>query len=216
MIQASERLIENNDGYTLVFLIILFLFVLAKSFFGKHLIFFNSFLFSNSHLLKDAKETKFGLRVIMLLIASLTFGLLLFVINRVYIFIPSKDPVVFFLVLFGIVFVYLLVSNFAGKMLSSLLGIKNVAGDYLFFKVSYLRTIVLFLLPLLLLVVYSSSHQILLLKITLGCTLVLLVLRTSLVLLNNKNLILNELFYFILYICTLEIAPLIIILRLTI
>jgi hypothetical protein len=53
-------------------------------------------------------------------------------------------------------------------------------------------------------------------KITFLVFVILLVLRYSLVLVNNKKLITNNLFYFMLYLCALEIAPLAIILKLTI
>ncbi|PCI35704.1 MAG: hypothetical protein COB60_01950 [Flavobacteriaceae bacterium] len=216
MIQASERLIESNDGYTFVFLMILFSFIVAKMIYGKQLIFTNSFLFTSAHILKDDKESALGLHVIMLFIGSLTFGLLLFLTLKLYAVFSIKNPEILFLYISSGVFLYLLISNLLGRLLGELLGVRELVRIYLVFKVSYLKTIVLFLLPLLLLVIYSPVYQIGLLKITVACTLVLFVLRMSLILRNNKNLILNELFYFILYLCTLEIAPLIIILRLTI
>ena len=53
-------------------------------------------------------------------------------------------------------------------------------------------------------------------KITIFVFLFLLIIRYSLLLINNKKLIFNNLFYFILYLCALEIVPLVIILKLTI
>ena len=43
---------------------------------------------------------------------------------------------------------------------------------------------------------------------------VLFSLRFSLILINNKNLIIKELFYFILYLCAFELAPLFVLFRL--
>jgi len=217
MIQATERLIASKDGYTFVFLGVLFLLLLARALYGKHLVFANYFLFTKVHLLKDSKEVKFGFYVILLGVSALTFGLLFFLIAQNYNFFEvDKTSMSLYPYIVGAIFLYLLVTNFIGKFIGNLLGISELANVYFLFKTSYLRTIVLFLLPLLLLVVYSPVYQFSILKITVACTLVLLVLRTVFILMNNKNLILNELFYFILYLCTLEIAPLIIILRLTI
>jgi len=217
MIQATERLIASKDGYTFVFLGVLFLLLLARALYGKHLVFANYFLFTKVHLLKDSKEVKFGFYVILLGVSALTFGLLFFLIAQNYNFFEvDKTSMSLYPYIVGAIFLYLLVTNFIGKFIGNLLGISELANVYFLFKTSYLRTIVLFLLPLLLLVVYSPVYQFSILKITVACTLVLLVLRTVFILMNNKNLILNELFYFILYLCTLEIAPLVIILRLTI
>lgn len=216
MIQAAERLIFSNDGYTLVFLIILFLFVLTKKIYVKQLVFSNSFLFTSAHLLKNDKESKFGLHAIMLVIGSLTFSVLLFLIFKYLGVFREENPRFLYFYIFIAVFLYLLISFLTSKIVGSILGVSDIMKVYLVFKVSYLKAIVLFLLPMLLLVVYCPFYRIGLLKITIFCMLVLFVLREALILINNKNLILNELFYFILYICTLEIAPLIIILRLTI
>jgi len=217
MIQATERLITSKDGYTFVFLGVLFLLLLARALYGKRLVFANYFLFTKVHLLKDSREVKFGLYLILLGVSALTFGLLLFLIAQNYSFFEvDKASMNLYLFIVGAVYLYLLIANFVGKFIGNVLGISELANAYFLFKSSYLRTIVLFLLPLLLLVVYSPMYQFGLLKITVACTLVLLVLRTVFVLVNNKNLILNELFYFILYLCTLEIAPLVIILKLTI
>ncbi|NQV78269.1 MAG: DUF4271 domain-containing protein, partial [Lutibacter sp.] len=64
--------------------------------------------------------------------------------------------------------------------------------------------------------VYLSEYKGLLFEITFLVFLLVLILRYVLILLNNKKLIFNNLFYFILYLCALEIAPLIIVLKLTI
>jgi len=217
MIQATERLIANKDGYTFVFLGVLFLLLLARALYGKHLVFANYFLFTKVHLLKDSKEVKFGFYLILLGVSALTFGLLLFLVAQNYSFFDAdKTSMSLYPYIVGTIFLYLLIAGFIGNFIGNLLGISELASVYFLFKSSYLRTIVLFLLPLLLLVVYSPVYQFGLLKITVACTLVLLVLRTVFILMNNKNLILNELFYFILYLCTLEIAPLVIILKLTI
>jgi len=217
MIQATERLIASKDGYTFVFLVIVCLLLLARALFGGRLVFANYFLFTNAHLLKDNKEVKFGLHFILLVVSALTFSVLLFVIIQNYeVLKVDMDATKLFLLITAVVFFYLLFSSLISELLGRLLGIKELVRAYVIFKISYLKTIVLFLLPLLLLVVYAPLYQLGILKMTVACTLVLLVLRAALILINNKNLILNELFYFILYLCTLEIAPLVIILKLTI
>ncbi|MBL4747085.1 MAG: DUF4271 domain-containing protein [Flavobacteriaceae bacterium] len=217
MIETTERLIVSKDGYTFVFLVLLIALFLARALYGKRLVFANYFLFTNAHLLKDNKENKLGLQLILLFVGVLTFALLLFLIVQNYHFSAIKIEGLNLYVYISIaVLLYLALSSGVSVLLGELLGVKDLVKTYVIVKISYLRTIVLFLLPLLLLIVYSPVYQTSILKTTVACTLILLVLRTVLIFARNKNLILNELFYFILYLCALEIAPLIIILRLTI
>ena len=86
----------------------------------------------------------------------------------------------------------------------------------MFEKINYLNTVILWILPFLIFSNYTENYKELFLNITAVLVLAFLVLRYLLLILNNKKLILSGFFYFILYLCALEIAPLIIFLKLTI
>ncbi|SEK92002.1 protein of unknown function [Aquimarina amphilecti] len=93
------------------------------------------------------------------------------------------------------------------KIISTIFSIETLIEDYLFYKISYRNFLGVILLPLNLLFVYSVKPS----------KIVVIVLIVSLLILNliilfsvyrrNENVILNNLFYFILYLCALEIAP---------
>ncbi|WP_108804889.1 DUF4271 domain-containing protein [Aquimarina sp. Aq107] len=93
------------------------------------------------------------------------------------------------------------------KIISTIFSIETLIEDYLFYKISYRNFLGVILLPLNLLFVYSVKPS----------KIVMIILIVSLLLLNliilfsvyrrNENVILNNLFYFILYLCALEIAP---------
>ena len=93
----------------------------------------------------------------------------------------------------------------------NILGLNQFVNYFVYSKSGYLKTIGLLLLPALILNEYSIKSNTFLLII---CGLLFL-FRLVLILFNNKLLVVNKLFYFILYLCTLEIAPLLILYKIT-
>ena len=83
-------------------------------------------------------------------------------------------------------------------------------------KFSYMKVVSLGVLPFLLTTHYFPYFQIDFLGYgTLVVLCILLMVRVVFIVSNNNKWILQSLFYFILYICSLEIAPLLIINKLT-
>ncbi len=88
---------------------------------------------------------------------------------------------------------------------------KNYATQhYRYAKLGYLFTVSVWLLPVFILYYFQWKNHIFLLSLTA----ILLALRAIFVMLTNKKLIFENLFYFILYLCTLEIAPVLILYKL--
>jgi hypothetical protein len=96
-------------------------------------------------------------------------------------------------------------------ILSLLFDIKNSVHFFLVSKSSYLFSITFFLFAILIVVTYTSLGV----NFLINATIFALLVRLIFLLTNNKKLIFSKLFYFILYICTLEIAPLLILYKLT-
>ena len=115
---------------------------------------------------------------------------------------------------YGLLFAFFLLF-FAVKwslefLLSLLFDIKNSVHFFLVSKSSYFFSAAFFLFTALIVFTYTSlSHKFLFFS-----TIFILLVRLILLLINNKKLIFSKLFYFILYICTLEIAPLMILYKL--
>jgi hypothetical protein len=102
-----------------------------------------------------------------------------------------------------------------GFSLAYVLNLTNVYKKILFEKINYFNALILWIIPPLLFLIYTDKNQNLFLWITIILLVILLILRYGLILNNNKYLIFKNLLYFILYLCALEIAPLLIILKLT-
>lgn len=117
----------------------------------------------------------------------------------------------FFLKIFTVVFCFLVIKYFTDVFLASVLDIKEEVNYFLQLKYSYLSTICLLIYPVVVVNEFAITTNYFLITILT----ILILFRFLLILFNNKRLILGKLFYFILYFCTLEIAPLLILYKTT-
>jgi hypothetical protein len=117
-----------------------------------------------------------------------------------------------FLSVLKLVFSYLIVKRFLELAFARLLLIKKQVRFYLVCKLSYLYSISFFLLVFCILFYFSPLNYLCFTLITLA----VFFLRYIFLLTNNKKLVFSELFYFILYICAFEIAPLLTLFKLMI
>jgi hypothetical protein len=117
-----------------------------------------------------------------------------------------------FLSVLKLVFSYLIVKRFLELAFTRLLLIKKQVRFYLVCKLSYLYSISFFLLVFCILFYFSPLNYLCFTLITLA----IFFLRYLFLLTNNKKLVFSELFYFILYICAFEIAPLLTLFKLMI
>jgi hypothetical protein len=112
--------------------------------------------------------------------------------------------------LFGVT-AFILAKVLLERLIASLFEIDAMVDAYLFQKISYKNYIGLILLPINALLTYSITPNKLLLQ---GIIILILLLNTSGLITTFKghqNEIKKNLFYFILYLCALEIAPYIVI-----
>ena len=117
-----------------------------------------------------------------------------------------------FLSVLKLVFSYLIVKRFLELAFARLLLIKKQVRFFLVCKLSYLYSVSFFLLVFYILFLFSPLNYFYFTVIILG----LFTLRYLFLLTSNKKLVFSELFYFILYICAFEIAPLLTLFKLMI
>ncbi|MGJ5642653.1 DUF4271 domain-containing protein [Formosa sp. S-31] len=116
-------------------------------------------------------------------------------------------------VMFKIVFsigIFLLVKVLFERLLASIFNIDEVMDNYLFQKTSYKNFFGMLLIPVNAILIYSITPSKTIIYITLSLLIFLTIAGLSSSLKRYRSLIKSNLFYFILYLCTLEIAPYII------
>ncbi len=208
-----ERVSQTPDWVVGVLLLVFVLLVFVKHFYAER---FNALLgafFSKQYFSEYENE---------LLDFFSVFNYLLFFIQNLlislvlYFFLSQKvemfyfqDFVGYLKILLG-VSVYLLIHVFVSAILSRALSLYSVFKYINILKYSYLKVVFLFFTPLVILSYYAFSNSLFFLKISIVFLSFLLVLRWVLIIYHSKNIIISKLFYFILYLCALEIAPMLI------
>lgn len=205
--QAIDRMDFSNNWITLIFLGALLLLVVLKTVSQKKLFGYITSFFNRGFLVKTNEERGSFLsffNVVLLCFSSVIFAVFIMLLLEFFLLVPPRFSS--FTAALGIVFVYVLLFQLVTISLSKVFDIQNEIGLFLVSRVTYFHTTALLLFPILVVVVYNNLSVLLLFAVGVF----LFLISRMLFLLHNKNLIVSQLFYFILYLCALEIAPLLI------
>ncbi len=203
------REIASTNWLTILFLICLGLLVAAK---GLNALRFYDFmmLFSNNkYIISYQKNNKLSsaFNAILLVLQIASVSLFLFLCFDIFeIEVAPSEITLFFkiTIVYGVIVIFKLLVE---KIIAAIFSIDDIIDEYLFHKVSYRNFMGVILLPVNIVFVYAFQPT----KIIFIVVFVLLVILNLIVLISfykkNENIIFNHLFYFILYLCALEIAP---------
>ena len=210
--QAIERMPLSNNWLTFVLLLLflsLFLLTIIDVARFKEVA---SKLFKVSFLERTIDENYTilsGFYILFTLFSVTVFTLLFF---DVKVFYDGVNALSFqeFSGVFQMVFIYFLLKNSIEYVLIYLFMLQKKLVYFVVSKANYFFAISCYIFVLLVLKEYANLQSSVIYKVAGFLFFISFILHF----LNNKNLILNHLFYFILYICTFEIAPLLILFKL--
>ena len=210
--EALQRSVLSNNWITIIFVFSLLVLFFLKLFTTAKLKGHATSLFNKGFVEIEAEEnywtlsffhTGFSFFTFLMLSVTIFFSINQFKQNSVFLledYLLSTSHLLSYVILrFLIVFGLFSVFQFTSKL-----------SFFMTSKRAYLYSISIGLFFLNIIYFYAFQDQYLLF---IGLT-ALFSLRFSLILINNKNLIFRELFYFILYLCAFELAPLFVLFRL--
>lgn len=205
------REIISNEWFTVLIVLCVCILAFAKARFTNR---FNDFLWliGNSKYLKIySRDQKFidqfdGLLFLNLIISSALFY---FIWYNTFIESIAFDLILFFKLFIGIGSL-ILIKILIERLIGSLFEIDSLIDSYVFQKTNYKNYIGLVLLPVNILLIFAVNPSKTILYIVAGLILVINLVGFITSFKIHQKLILNNLFYFILYLCALEIAPYII------
>ncbi len=207
------REIGELDWITLIIFSSLIFLVLAKSLFYSRFLNFMILPFNNKYIFLYNKKDRLMNWFHIFFTAFQLLNLSLFLYLAISIYKPNEvlpSPLLFALIL-GLVFLFLFVKILIQLGNSTIFNNQSVIAEILFKKISYLNysSLVMFLANVVLTYVFIGSKTV----VILGSALVLLILIMGWVTIIKTHLkfLTNYFFYFILYLCALEIAPIIIV-----
>ena len=207
--QNIHRTIESLDWITFILVGCVILVTVLRVVYPKRFDDFIKLPISNNYFLTKGKfeELKHPFSVLFFLIQVLTLSLFIFLF-----FLEKREvSATIFIKITLASFTFILIKTCIEKLIGSIFDIETIINNYIFTKLSYRNFISLFLIVLNFIFYFSVEPTILLLFIFSG---LIVVLNLFILFINYKNyrsLIFSNFFYFLLYICALEISPYLII-----
>ncbi|NNE77025.1 MAG: DUF4271 domain-containing protein [Pricia sp.] len=207
------RTASTADWVTILLLSSVLFLVLAKSLFYSRFLNFIILPFNNKYIFMYNKKEKLinWFHIFFTLFQIINFSLFIFLARKI-LFVTSNDPYPFMfpIILGGILlFIFLKVMVQLGN--GFIFGSNKTISELIFKKLSYLNYsgIIMFMANIILVYVLKDSKMV----VFSGILLILLIniVGWVTVIRNHQKFITNYFFYFILYLCALEISPFIII-----
>ena len=211
-LQAAERVLISDNWIAILFVFCLLVLFFLKLFNAEKMRGYSWDLFNKGfiEITSEEKQSLFSLSDI----GFIGFSFLNISLTAYFFLVYYQDKEVFSLLEYSQIATYVLIYIFGRNILESLLmrllSIKQLLGYFFVSKRSYLYSISVGIFFLNVIYFYGFRT----ISVLLSGIILLFAIRFVLILIYNKNLIIKELFYFILYLCAFEIAPLLILFKL--
>lgn len=201
------REIESNNWATILFTIVFSLIVVTKTLFTQRFFIYINLFFSDKYLkLYNKNENIISIfNILLCLVQIITLSFFIIILFE-KLDICKKNDLIFYIQIITSVFFISCSKFLIEKMVSIILEIEDIGSVFNHFKMSYRSYISIFLFPIIVVLYYNNFN--IYLVISIGVFLIIYNTITYLNILKYfKEKLFSNLFYFILYLCTLEIAP---------
>ncbi|WP_333809445.1 DUF4271 domain-containing protein [Flavobacterium sp.] len=207
-IQLHDRIIESKDWATILFVICVAIIAINKTISSVR---FNEFVrlaYSDKYtkIYRDSSNLMSGFTISMFVLQLISFSfftlLVLDQFDR-----AEKTNLIIYIQIFTFLTVFILSKFLIEKIIATAFKIEEFNEQFNLLKVNYRAYFGFILLPVNIILFYNSLNAnwffwtLLIILITINVTTYLVALKLY------QNLLLRKIFYFILYLCTLEIAP---------
>lgn len=207
-LDLQPRLLENKDWATIVFILAFVLVAFAKSAFEGRFNDFIRLIVSDKYMkiYRDSSHLMSGFNVLLFIVnvISLSFFVQLVLHHFEY---GDKHDWVLFARIATLLCVFILSKFLVEKIIATTFGIEEVIEGFNLQKVSFRTFIGLLLLPVSIVLYYGNYSINSLIFAIIAILLVINIVTYFISLRIYQNLIISNIFYFILYLCTFEIAP---------
>lgn len=207
-LELHPRIIENKDWATLLFVASFGLIVLTRTLFENRFHYFIRLIVSDKYLkiYKESSHLMSGFTIFLFVVNLISLSFFIQIIFH-HLGYGTKTDWVLFVQIFTFLTVFVLSKFLVEKIIATTFGIEEIIEEFNLQKVSFRTYLGLLLLPITIMLFYNDlvSNSLI---YTLIVVLLIINLLTYLFSLKiYQNLIISQLFYFILYLCALEIAP---------
>lgn len=207
-IEFIPRIVENKDWITIVFIVAVALVAVTKAAFENRFVDFVNLIANNKYIkmYKDPSNLMSWFTILLFFVQLISFSFFVQLVLS-YFGYTTKTNWITFIQIFTFLTFFVLSKFLVEKIIATSFNIEPFIEQFNLFKVSYRTYVGLMLLPVNIVLYYTDSMNSYVIIIVLVVLLIINSITYLVSLKNYQNLLLDKLFYFILYICALEIAP---------
>ncbi|SHG88542.1 protein of unknown function [Flavobacterium micromati] len=204
----QPRLLESKDWATALFVFSFAIIAIAKSVFENRFSDFANLVYSNKYIkvYKDNTNLKSPFTISLFIVQLISFAFFIQV-TLSYFGLGSKTDWLLYIQILTFLTFFILSKYLIEKIIATAFNIEDFTEQFNLQKVTYRTYIGLFILPFNIILFYYDSFSRNIPLIIIGIVLIANLLTYFISIKNYQKIILGKLFYFILYLCTLEIAP---------
>jgi len=208
-LEAIERNAISLDWVTLLLVFVFVLLVVAKYTFSQRFSHFSMLFATDKYLLLKGKDPNLfhPFNILLFAINAISASLFIYVFFLSFSDVYPERPKILFLRIITAYTSFVLLKFSVEKILADVVSVNDKMNYYLFYKLSYRNFISLMLLPVTILLIYVWEPERLALYIILGLVLIINLFTLLRAFIKNQQYLITNWFYFILYLCALEIGP---------
>lgn len=202
------RITENKDWATVLFVLSFAIIAITKSVFENRFGDFANLIFSNKYnkVYRDSSHLRSSFTIALFFVQVISFAFFI-QISLSYFGYASKTDWILYIQIVTFLTFFILAKYLIEKIIATSFEIEEFLEQFSLQKVTYRTYIGLFMLPFNIILFYYDSFSRNIPLAMLAIVLIYNVLTYFISIKNYQNIIFGKLFYFILYLCALEIAP---------
>ena len=204
----QPRILEPRDWATFLFVFCFVLIAITKTAFETRFSEFLRILVSDKYIkvYKDTSHLMSGFTILLFIVQIISFSFFIQLLLNFFGYVSKTDWIIF-LRIFTFFGIFVLSKFLIEKIVATIFNIEEFAEQFNLQKVSYRTFVGLILLPINIYLFYNNSPSNILIYSVIGVILTINLFSYLISLKIYQNLLIGKLFYFILYLCALEIAP---------
>jgi hypothetical protein len=200
--------LESKDWATIMFFLALMLVVVVKTTSSVRFNEFSKIIFTDKYLkiYKDPSNLMSWFTILLFIVQLISFSFFILICLDQFNIASKHNPIIFIQLITFLIF-FILSKYLIEKIIATSFNIEDFAEQFNLLKVSYRTYLGVILMPITVYLYYNDGIPNLFIYLILAIILLYNIITYFLSVRQYQSLIINQLFYFILYLCALEIIP---------
>jgi hypothetical protein len=202
------RVIENKDWATILFVLSFATIAITKSAFENRFADFAKLIYSDKYtnVYKDSSNLMSGFTISLFFVQLISLAFFIQLSLSFFGYATKTDWILYIQIITLLIF-FILSKFLIEKIIATAFHIEEFVEQFNLQKVTFRTYIGLFLLPINIVLFYNNTFSRNIFILLIAILLIVNALTYLVSIKNYQNIIFSKLFYFILYLCALEIAP---------